>query len=220
MKRQATKRTKGRRTPIGGAAPLFLMVLGVFLLLNALVDRDSVMGENATIAVAVTTATTAPLAGEQVEEDILTHPIPDPDRLEIPALDVSAEIVPVGLHRNGEMIIPRGGRVGWYKLGPAPGNQGPVVMVGHYDSARDPAVFFGIKDLRPGDEILVYGEDGDVAAYEVDRVERWSKANLPVERIWDYTPEAVIRLITCGGEWDDRTNHYLSNIIAYGHLVR
>lgn len=220
MERQGTKDTRGRRTPIRGAAPLVLMAIGVFLLLVAFVDRDSVMGENATIAVGVRTATTVKTPGEPVGKDILTHPIAQPERLEIPAIDVSAEIVPVGLRRNGEMSIPRGGRVGWYELGPAPGNQGPVVMVGHYDSARDPAVFYGIKDLRPGDEIRVYGDDGDMAVYEVDRIERWLKAYLPTERIWDYTPEAVIRLITCGGEWDSRTHHYLSNVIAYGHLVR
>jgi sortase (surface protein transpeptidase) len=220
MKREATKETTGRRTRDPGAAPLFLLLIGLFLVLVALVDRDSVMGENATIAVGPTTATSAGDAVGEEEEDILTHPIPDPSRLEIPAIGVSAKIVAVGLRHNGEMEIPRGGRVGWYELGPAPGNQGPAVMVGHFDAARDPAVFYHLKDLRPGDEILVYGSDGDVATFEVDMIEQVLKAELPTERIWDYTPEAVIRLVTCGGEWDRRTHHYLSNVIAYGHLVR
>ncbi len=118
------------------------------------------------------------------------------------------------------MQIPHSGEVGWYKLGPPPGQPGPVVMVGHLDTARDPAVFYRLKDLLPGDLIHVYGADGDVATFVVDATEQWLKAELPTERIWDYTPEAVIRLITCGGQYDRKSHHYLSNLIVYGHLTR
>ena len=220
MKREAKKETTGRRTRDPGAAPLLLLLIGVFLVLVALVDRDSVMGENATIAVAATTATSAGGPVVEEEDEILTHPIPNPKWIEVPAIGVSAKVVPVGLLRNGEMEIPHSGDVGWYRLGPVPGDPGPVVMVGHLDTHRDPAVFYHLKELRPGDEIRVYGDDGDMATFEVDMIEQVLKAELPTERIWDYTPEAVIRLVTCGGEWDRYNYHYLSNVIAYGHLVR
>lgn len=218
MKQTAPDRRAGRRVSRWGAAAVLLQVIGVFLVLIALVDRDSVMGESATIAVAVTTPTTV---GGPLEPDILIHPILDPSWLEIPVIGVSANIVPVGVLSNGEMEVPYSGDVGWFKLGPAPGEQGPAVMVGHVDSARDPAVFYRLRDLRPGDVIRVYGDPaGNVAIFEIDMIEQVLKAELPTERIWEPTEEAVIRLITCGGEWDRRTRHYLSNVIAYGHLLR
>jgi hypothetical protein len=71
-----------------------------------------------------------------------------------------------------------------------------------------------------GDEILVYGEDGDVATFAVDSTEQQLKTELPVERIWNDTWEPVIRLITCAGEFDRSSGRYLSNIILYGHLVK
>jgi hypothetical protein len=29
----------------------------------------------------------------------------------------------------------------------------------------------------------------------------------------------AIRLITCGGDFDGTSGHYLNNIVTYGHLV-
>ena len=34
------------------------------------------------------------------------------------------------------------------------------------------------------------------------------------------TPDAELRLITCGGAFDSVTRHYLSNIVVYATQVR
>jgi hypothetical protein len=41
------------------------------------------------------------------------------------------------------------------------------------------------------------------------------KQQLPVERIWNDTDEVVLRLITCGGEFDPNERSYESNVIVY-----
>ena len=56
--------------------------------------------------------------------------------------------------------------------------------------------------------------------FVVESVEEELKIDLPRDRIWSYSSTALIRLITCGGEWDRNSRHYLSNLIVYGHLVR
>jgi hypothetical protein len=66
----------------------------------------------------------------------------------------------------------------------------------------------------------VYGEDGDAATFVVDSKEQQLKSELPTDRIWNDTWQPVIRLITCGGEFDRDWGHYLSNVIVYGHLVK
>jgi LPXTG-site transpeptidase (sortase) family protein len=117
------------------------------------------------------------------------------------------------------MELPPFGLAAWFRVGPAPGAPGPAVIVGHVDSPKRPDIFYHLRKLRAGDEILVYGESGDVAMFVVDSQETVLKTQLPTERIWVRTSQAVIRLITCGGKWDKRTGHYLSNTIVYGHLV-
>lgn len=116
--------------------------------------------------------------------------------------------------------MPPFGLAGWYRLGPAPGAGGPAVLVAHVDSTKGPDVFYRLKDLTPGDEILVYGENGGLATFVMDTKEQQLKSELPVERIWNDTWEPVIRLITCGGDFDRASRHYLSNVVIYGHLAK
>lgn len=151
---------------------------------------------------------------------IYTHPIPQPVRIVIPTIRVDARIIPVGLLEDGSMEVPPFGLAGWYKLGAVPGGNGPAVIVAHVDSKKGPDVFYYLKNLEPGDEIMVYGEDGDLAVFVVDSKEKELKTELPVDRIWNDSKEPLIRLITCAGEFNRRTGHYLSNLIIYGHLKR
>jgi sortase (surface protein transpeptidase) len=117
------------------------------------------------------------------------------------------------------MDVPPFGLAGWYRLGPAPGANGPAVIVAHVDTKKGPDVFYHLKDLKPGDEILVYDESGDAARFVVDSSELVLKSDLPTARIWVDSWQPLIRLITCGGKFDRSTGHYLSNTIVYGHLV-
>jgi sortase (surface protein transpeptidase) len=149
------------------------------------------------------------------------YPVLDPNRIIIPSIDVDAVVVPVGLLANGDMETPDWGIAGWYSLGPAPGEPGPAVLLAHMDSIHGRDVFYHLKEVEPGDEVFVYGSDGgDPAVFLVDSVETILKDELPRDRIWLYSKESLIRLITCGGKYDRTWGHYLSNVIVYGHLVR
>jgi len=151
---------------------------------------------------------------------IYVHAISDPVRIVIPAIEVDAKIIPVGLLENGDMRVPSFGLAGWYELGPAPGAGGPAVIVAHVDSKKGPDVFYRLRQLEPGDEFVVYGSEGDSASFVVDSREQQLKSDLPADRIWNDTWEPVIRLITCAGDFDRDWGHYLSNVIVYGHLVK
>src|SRR5205085_1186906 len=64
-----------------------------------------------------------------------------PVRLRIPALGLRTSIEPVGL-RAGAMDVPTNvWDVGWFQLGPRPGDVGNAVIDGHLDSTTGPAVF-------------------------------------------------------------------------------
>jgi sortase (surface protein transpeptidase) len=118
------------------------------------------------------------------------------------------------------MEVPDVGLVGWFELGPPPGAAGPAVFVSHVSWDGKKGVFYKLKDLQPGDEVNIYDESGDHAVFQVDSSETILKTELPTERIWNDTKEPVIRLITCGGEYDRKTRHYDSNVIVYGYLVK
>lgn len=142
-------------------------------------------------------------------------PVAEPVRVVIPAIDVDADLVAVGLNPDRSMEVPDFGEAGWYDPGPRPGEPGPAVIAAHVDSVAGPDVFHRLTALEPGDEIMVEHADGRRSTFTVRDAEQQHKDELPVERIWNDTDEPVLRLITCGGEFDTERRSYESNVIVY-----
>jgi sortase (surface protein transpeptidase) len=113
------------------------------------------------------------------------------------------------------METPDPDLVGWYRFGPRPGEPGPAVLVGHVDTKTAPAVFYRLRQLRPGDEILVGQPDGTATRFRVGRLEQHPKTALPTNRIWTKANRPLLRLITCAGSYDHATRHYRDNLIVY-----
>ena len=135
--------------------------------------------------------------------------------LSIPSIGVTAPIVGVGLEANGAMQTPDPGQVGWYRHGPKPGDPGPAVLVGHVNTRTGPDVFYRLRQLRPGDEILVGRADGTTSRFLVGRLERHPKTALPTGRIWTKANGSWLRLVTCDGKVDPATGHYRDNLIVF-----
>lgn len=154
---------------------------------------------------------------------ITQAPRPAPVTLKIPSLHVSTTIIGVGLNpdRTPEVppLTPAGIReVGWYDLGPAPGQAGPAVIVGHVDGAKGGrGSFYSLGTLVPGRAISVTLANGRSAHFSVTSVREYPTAHFPVRTV--YGPGSAtspsLRLITCGGRFDRTTNSYLSNIVVY-----
>jgi sortase (surface protein transpeptidase) len=113
------------------------------------------------------------------------------------------------------MQLPNPGQVGWYRLGPRPGAPGPAVLIGHVDNRTGPDVFYRLRQLRPGDQILISQSDGTTSRFLVGRLEQHPKTALPTSRIWTTTTRPVLRLITCGGPFNYATRHHRDNVIVY-----
>ena len=149
-------------------------------------------------------------------------PASRPLRLEIPSIDVSTgSLLALGTNTDGSLEVPKEfDRAGWWTPGPTPGQFGPAVTAGHVDPKRGPAVFYRLGQLRPGAEVRVQRADGRVARFTVDRVDRFAKDDFPTAQVYgNTTNRAELRLITCGGDFDRRTGHYVDNVVAFAHLV-
>ena len=139
-----------------------------------------------------------------------------PTRVQIPALGVTSRIMELGLERDGSMEVPPGAYpVGWYDGSPTPGQLGPAVLAGHVDWNGERGAFYGLRKLRSGDTVVVDRADGTVATFRVDRVEKHPKDDFPTEEVYGDIDHAGLRLITCGGAFDEDTGDYQSNIIVF-----
>ena len=146
-----------------------------------------------------------------------------PTQLAIPSLGVTSDLLNLGLAADDSVEVPplgRDSKAGWFNGSPTPGQLGPSVILGHVDSAKyGPGVFFKLGALKPGSVVNVTRADGTVAVFRVDRVVSYPKNSFPTLDVYGNTPNAALRLITCGGKFDFTSHHYLSNIVAYASLV-
>ncbi|MFB7473824.1 class F sortase [Kitasatospora sp. NPDC056184] len=144
-----------------------------------------------------------------------------PTRLLVPAAGVDAPVTGLGLNADGTVEVPtveRAGEAGWYRNGPTPGETGPAVLIGHYDTARGPAVFRGLPKLRPGDLIQVRREDGSTVDFKVRELVQAAKDAFPTAVVYGDTAAPELRLITCGGRIG-ADGHWTDNIIVLADLA-
>jgi LPXTG-site transpeptidase (sortase) family protein len=142
-----------------------------------------------------------------------------PERIAIPSVGIDAPIVNLGRKPDGTMQVPSDfGVAGWYDLGPAPGEPGPAVIVGHVDSYRGPAVFWHLSELRAGDRVEVTSAHG-TETFEVEKVQSVAKDVFPTAEVFGPTQARELWLITCGGSFDYSTGHYLNNTVVLAGLV-
>jgi LPXTG-site transpeptidase (sortase) family protein len=165
--------------------------------------------------------TAPPKLSQDPRASALTRSVPVSVR--IPDIGVSAPVMKVGKNADGTVQVPPlaiHNLTGWYEYGPAPGQPGAAVILGHVDSTSGISVFFDLKDLRAGAKVYVTLADKKVATFAVDGVQKVAKDAFPTASVYGRADYPSLRLITCGGPFDAATGHYLDNIIVYAHLIR
>ncbi|HTQ94513.1 MAG TPA: class F sortase [Streptosporangiaceae bacterium] len=146
-----------------------------------------------------------------------------PVTIRIPRIGVNAPVMKVGRDADGTVQVPpleEHNLTGWYRYGPAPGQRGAAVILGHVDSTTGISVFYYLKNLHAGNKVYVTLADGKVATFAVDGLQRVAKNAFPTASVYGKAGYPSLRLITCGGPFDQATGHYVDNIIVYAHLVK
>lgn len=148
-----------------------------------------------------------------------------PTRISIPEIDSSSDLIYTGLNPDGTLETPsvhEPQQASWYSLSPRPGAQGvvgPAVILGHVDGDGMLGVFYELHTLTSGSKVKIETETGQTLTYEVYSVEQFDKDSFPTERIYSDTPTPELRLITCGGAFDNSENSYEDNIVAFAKLM-
>ena len=57
-----------------------------------------------------------------------------------------------------------------------------------------------------------------IAVFSVDEVRRGRKRRFPTTRVYGGIDHAGLRILNCGGVFDDSTGHYLDNIVVFASL--
>ncbi|WP_243859479.1 class F sortase [Amycolatopsis arida] len=145
-----------------------------------------------------------------------------PVGIRIPKIGAESTLIEVGVGRNLQIEVPpvdQPMQAAWYRLAEVPGEPGPAIILGHVDGRQKPGIFFRLHELSPGDEIFVERADGTTLRFVAERKEQVPKEQFPEEAVYGETDASELRLITCGGAFDQEEHSYTDNVIVYAHLA-
>ncbi|MFE9919462.1 class F sortase [Micromonospora sp. NPDC005553] len=164
-----------------------------------------------------------PVDGQPVGQSAVGLARSAPTSIEIPRIGVNATIMSLGTNPDGTVQVPpldKADQAGWYEPGASPGETGNAVIVGHVDSAvLGPAVFFDLGALTPGDTVTVRRADGVPATFTVDSVKSYPKTAFPTELVYGPSDRPSLRVVTCGGQFDQAAKSYPDNIVVFATLA-
>ncbi len=117
-----------------------------------------------------------------------TPAVSSPTRLLIPSIGVDASVENIGVLSNGDLATPTRSPwedVGWYHLGPRPGENGSAVIAGHLDRPGGaPAVFWNLRNMQPGDIVTVVAASGASLHFRVTQVAAYPPNQAPLQEIF------------------------------------
>lgn len=144
-----------------------------------------------------------------------------PVRLRIAGINVDAPVVPVGMREDGLMDIPSTAHeTGWFSLGYLPGSPGNAVLAGHLDKeSGQPAVFWNLRRLKPGDIVELERGDGVVLRYRVIGSKTYPMDNAPLDEIFGSATGSRLNLVTCNGAWQEHLATYNRRLVVYTEYV-
>ncbi|MGO0061823.1 class F sortase [Brevibacillus fluminis] len=143
-----------------------------------------------------------------------------PDLLEIPSIKLKARVEPVGVTPKGNMGVPKEfDKVGILAPWTKPGEKGNAVISGHFDHYTGPAIFYRLRDLKPGAKVIVSNGKGKRINFVVKEVVSYPTADAPLKKIFGQATKPHLNLITCSGRFNKKTQEHARRLVVFTELA-
>lgn len=144
-----------------------------------------------------------------------------PAVLRIPVIAVDALIEKVGLTKDGSMAIPKDPlHLGWYAMGPRPGQTGSAVIAGHLNwlGGAD-GVLMDLHKVKPGDTFAVEDADGQLVHFVVRETKLYDADADGTEVFVSTDGKAHLNIVTCAGVWRKTDQQYTKRLVVFTDKV-
>lgn len=161
-----------------------------------------------------------PETAKPSRDEIDGHAVPadSPRLIHIPKINVTARVFSVGLDEQGRIDIPRNvNDTGWFDKSVKPGKPGAVVIDGHVSSQSSHGVFYDLKKLKEGDEIVIERGDRSTIRYTVSVIKTYDFDKVDMQAVLApvHSGKPGLNLITCGGEVIKGTHQFDKRLVVF-----
>lgn len=161
-----------------------------------------------TVSSPVSPAPTPPVSSPKVVKQV---PAPAYDRVSIPSIGLSSQIVTVGLTSNDNIDVDSS-RVGWWNGSSRPGTAGSMFLDGH-----NPGVFRNLQNITIGAPITVTLANGSNYTYTVVYREVVELAGIDMAKaLAPYNNASQgLNMMTCMGTYNKATGTTDKRLVVY-----
>jgi sortase A len=150
-------------------------------------------------------------------------PATDPKYLSISSIGIDkARVMKLGLTRDNQIAVPSNiYNTGWYEGSVTPGQNGAMFIYGHVSSWTANGIFYNLKKLAPGDQIIVTSGNNKTFTYQVvsSKVYPYDKVDMG-HVLAPIKPGAPgLSLMTCTGQIIKGTGEFNQRLVVFASLV-
>jgi LPXTG-site transpeptidase (sortase) family protein len=207
---------------------LYMIICSIFLFLSGCTENSNHNDTNPKSQKPITNQQAQTNQNKRHTTEKITAVKPDikpkglmPSRLQIPAIHLDTQVEAVGILSNGQMGVPASfSTVGILSPWTLPGEKGNAVIDGHFDHYTGPAVFYNLRNLKSGDQVIVSNKAGDKLTFAVKQVEAFKAQEAPLERIFGGSSQSQLNLITCAGKYNKKTKEHAKRLVVFTALAK
>ncbi len=130
-----------------------------------------------------------------------------------------SRVLSMGLTDAGAVATPKSvWDAGWYEGSSSPADTtGAALIVGHVAGPTTAGIFYNLHKLESGDEVTITMGDDSVKAYSVVAKEEVvaDQMNMNTYMVSKNIDKPGLTLVTCGGEFDPKTNTYDKRTVVF-----
>jgi hypothetical protein len=143
-----------------------------------------------------------------------------PQVVSVPRMSVVAKIEAIAMTKAADVEAPyRLDEVAWYSRGHRPGDRGRAEIFGHLDSTCCPAIFYHLRDMKPGDLVQVQYKTGRPLTFRVRWQASYPRTHMPLAFMYGPTTDHGLMLVTCAGTFHRDGTGYDQRLMVYATLV-
>ena len=144
----------------------------------------------------------------------------DPKKIMIQKIGVDAYVQKVGIDQDKKIAVPNNVHLAaWFTESVRPGENGLSIIDGHVSGRKTEGVFKNLKNLQKGDTFNIERGNGTKLTFKVFET-RTVPEGEAAAILFSQNPKVLsqLNLITCGGEFNKKSQQYSDRIIISAQL--
>ena len=144
----------------------------------------------------------------------------DPKKIIIQKIGVDAYVQKVGIDQDKKIAVPNNVHLAaWFTESVRPGENGLSIIDGHVSGRKTEGVFKNLKSLQKGDTFILERGNGTKLTFKVFET-RTVPEGEAAAILFSQNPKVLsqLNLITCGGEFNKKSQQYSDRVIISAQL--